>query len=141
VQLVSNRSSHRRGHSVANLPVLVINIAEELEVVSEPLGPRELPNGADPVLFRMNNLSLFAREFRGGEGGFQDPVPRDTTEGMGPAVTPFVCGVGKEPGDNSVLPVVQGVADVLRACPERFDAVAHASLRFVLAGLTVPELV
>lgn len=33
-------------------------------------------------------LSLFAREFRGGEGGFQDPVPRDTTEGMGPAVTP-----------------------------------------------------
>lgn len=28
---------------------------------------------------------------------------------------------------------------MLRACPERFDAVAHASLRFVLAGLTVPE--
>jgi hypothetical protein len=38
--------------------VLVINIAEELEVVSEPLGPRELPNGADPVLFRMNNLKI-----------------------------------------------------------------------------------
>ena len=112
--------------SVPHLSVLVQDVAVEVEVIGEALGPGALADRHDSGLFRMENPTLLAHWFGIGDGRGEEAIPGDPAVQASPVVV-AVGRVGQAPRDERVFLLV-GVDALLLAG----GAVADAAKRPVL---------
>lgn len=112
--------------SVPHLSVLVQDVAVEVEIIGEALGPGALADRHDSGLFRMENPTLLAHWFGIGDGRGEEAIPGDPAVQASPVVV-AVGRVGQAPRDERVFLLV-GVDTLLLAG----GAVADAAKRPVL---------